>query len=461
MGLSRRGFLAGAGTAAAAAKLGVLDFASSLFAQEAKPAGKPVVRVVYVRPESEPIVSWPGGNCDVPAQQALFTKTLQDAAKALDIELQVRNEPLNKPQDVAALLEELKKSPPDGLLIGAMSLMVWGPVNELVAKRGDIPTIVYSHVSGFTSHLQLARNMPKTYVGATQDIAWLAFALRMFHTTWRMKNTRILVMTNPSPDTTLKAWGTTLHPIARARFDEELKKVEASDEVKAIADFYAKNADKIVEPTPKEILDAARNYIVCRRLMDAEKCQGITIACLGWTNPVCMAFSKLLDEGIVAACEADPNAVIGELLTISLFNRAGFIQDPSPNTVNNTLIGAHCTSPLKLEGIDKDYRAPYMLRSYHTRTGCSVQALWPVGREVTVLHANAGSPSFFVGTGRVRSNIAQPPTGCCRTSVELDMDRCADTRDVKGFHQLFILGNLERMFRAYAQLAGLQAAPIC
>jgi hypothetical protein len=458
--MNRRGFLAAAGAAAAATKIGLLDFASSLFAQEPKPAGKPVVRVVYVRPENEPIVSWPGGNCDVPAQQALFTKTLQDAAKALDVHLEVRNEPLYKPEDVNALLEQLKASPPDGLLVVAMSLGLWEPVNAIVAKRGDIPTLVYSHVSGFTSHLQCGRNTPKTFLGATQDVQWLAFAVRMFHTTWRMKSTRILVLTSAGPDVTLKPWGTVLHPIAKPRFEEELKKVEASDEVRAIADFYAKNADKIVEPTPKEILDAARNYVVCRRLMEAEKCHGISIACLGWTNPVCMAFSKLLDEGIVAACEADPNAMVSELLTISLFNRAGFIQDPSPNTVNNTLIGAHCTSPLKLEGIDKPYRAPYLLRSYHTRTGCSVQALWPEGKEVTVLQANAGSASMLVGTGRVRSNIPQPPTGCCRTAVELEMDRVADTRDVKGFHQLFILGNLERMVRAYGQLAGIQVVPI-
>jgi hypothetical protein len=60
----------------------------------------------------------------------------------------------------------------------------------------------------------------------------------------------------------------------------------------------------------------------------------------------------------------------------------------------------------------------------------------------------------------VRSNIAQPPTGCCRTAVEIELDRVADTRDVKGFHQLFILGNLERTLRAYGQLAGIQVAPI-
>jgi len=457
--MDRRRFLK-AGGVLVAARIGLFDFASSLFAEEPEPARRPVVRVVYVRPEKEPIVSWPGGNCDVPAQQALFTKTLQDAAKQLDVELEIRAEPLHKPEDVAGFLEQVKKTPPDGLIVCGMSLFLWQPVNEIVQKRGDIPTVVYSHVSGFTKDLQCGRSTPKTYLGATQDVEWLAFALRMLNTIWRMKNTRILMLTNAGQDATLKPWGTVLHPVDRRRFEEEYKKVEEGDEIRALAEFYGKNAEKVVEPTKEEILGAATNYVVCRRLMQAEKCQGLSIACLGWTNPVCLAFSRLLDEGIVAGCEGDANAVVGELLTIQLFNRAGFIQDPSPNTVNNTLIGAHCTSPLRLEGSDKPYRAPYQLRSYHTRTGCSVQALWPVGKEVTVLHADAGSPAMWVGTGRVRSNIPQPPTGCCRTAVEIELDRVADTRDVKGFHQLFILGNLERMFKAYGQLAGIQVHPI-
>jgi hypothetical protein len=458
MCLNRRGFLAAAG-AAAAARMGLFDFASSLFAQEAKPAGKPVVRVVYVRPEKEAIVSWPGGNCDVPAQQALFTRTLEDAAKKLDVQLDVRGEPLNKPEDVAALLEQLKKSPPDGLIVGAMSLGLWQPVAEIVEKRGDIPTIVHSHVSGFTSHLQLGRKTPKTFVGATHEVEWLATAVRMFSTMWRMKNTRILMLRAAGADATLKPWGTVVHPIDRPRFQEELKKVEESDEVRAMADLYAKNAEKIVEPSKEEILTAAKNYVVCRRLMAAEGCQGITIDCLGWKDPVCMAFSRLLDEGVVAACECDLNAVVSELLSILLLNRPGFIQDPSPNTVNNTFIGAHCTSPIKLEGLDKPYRAPYWLRSYHTRTGASMQVMWPIGKEASVLQANVNG-GIWVGTGRVRSNIPQPPTGCCRTAVELEMDRCADTRDVKGFHQLFLLGNVEREVRAYGQLAGIPVAPI-
>jgi hypothetical protein len=89
-----------------------------------------------------------------------------------------------------------------------------------------------------------------------------------------------------------------------------------------------------------------------------------------------------------------------------------------------------------------------------------MQVLWPEGREVTILQLGWPKKTMMVGAGRVVSNIAQPPTGCCRTAVEITVDGCEDTRDVKGFHQLFILGNLERAFRQFGQLAGMEVSRI-
>jgi hypothetical protein len=458
--IGRRGFLAAAGASALTLEMDALETASSLFAAEARPAGKPVIRVVFVRPKKTPMVSWPGGQTDVNAQQALFMRTLADAAAKQGVQLQMSSEPLEDRKAVNACLEQLKKTRPDGLLVGAMELTLWSDVHHLVQNRGDIPTVVYSNLTSFTGHMRPSRKVPKTYVGATQDVGWLAFGLRMLSTVWRAKNTRIaLVVGNETKDVAAKGLGTTLRLIPAVRFDDELKKVEATEEVRAMADQYAKAAQEIVEPTKTDILEAAKNYIVCRRIMAAESCQGISYACLGRPNPVCMAFSRLLDEGVVAGCEADVNAALSMLLTQLLFERSGFIQDPSANTVNNTLIGAHCTSPTRLEGFDKPYRAPYKLRSYHTGTGAAMQVLWPVGRDVTVMQMQ-GTETMILGSGRVVSNIAQPPSGCCRTSVEIALDGVPDTDDAKGFHQLFILGNLERDFRAYCQLAGIQAVHV-
>ncbi len=471
--LSRRRFLRGMSVSALAAKMGLLDCASSLLGAADKPAGRPTVAVVFIRPKTSdperlgerPIISWPGGQFDIKAGEALHKKVLTEAARTLGVRLEIRGEPLAAVPEIDAYIEHLKTSPPDGLFIVAMELFRWNFVNHLVKNRGDIPTIVYSPMgSSFTQHLKAARSEPKTFVGATQDVQWPAFGLRMLSAIWRMKHTRICILKgNKTADQRLDPLGTTLHYIPLARFNEAFETVEASDEVRALADAYAKAAAEVVEPKKAEILDAAKNYVVCRRLMAAENCQGISVDCLRvpaiYRRPPCMAFSHLLDEGVVAACEADWNAAISMLLVHLLFERPGFMQDPAPNTINNTLMGAHCTSATRLEGFAKGYRAPFRLRSYHTRTGVALQVLWRAGQKVTIMKFQ-GPGSIILGTGRVVANIAQPPAGCCRTAVEIELDGVPDSGETKGFHQLFIYGDLERPFKAYCRLAGIRVEHI-
>jgi hypothetical protein len=172
-----------------------------------------------------------------------------------------------------------------------------------------------------------------------------------------------------------------------------------------------------------------------------------------------MAWQRLNNEGGVGACECDWNAAISLRLCALLTGRPGFMQDPVPNTVNNTFMGAHCTSASKLRGFDQPAE-PVILRS-HTESdvGVSPQVIWPVGEQVTVMKFD-GPGKIILGTGKLLANIDTPPCGGCRTSIEVQMDNIADSRDTKGFHQLFILGRHERLFRAYCHLAGIEVVPV-
>jgi len=460
--------LVGTGASVLAMKMGLFDFASSLFAAEAKPEKKFLVRVAFVRPNVERYwMGWPGASYDIKGRQKQYTTVLTDAAKKLGIALDFVKSPIDGDKAAGEFLANLKKSPPDGVMLVSMSLnQGWRQINKIAKERGDIPTIVFSQMgTSFTQHLQATRNIPGVFVAATQDVGWLAFGLRMLNTIRQMKNTRIcIVRGRKGSDKKLDVIGTTLHYIPGNRFIEELKKVKESDEIKAIADYYTKKAKKIVEPTKKDILDAAKNYVVCRRLMQTEKCQGFAMDCLGPVSrrlipPPCMAFMRLRDEGIVGACEADWNAAISSRLTHLLFERPGFMQDPAPNTVNNTLMGAHCTCGARLRGFDKDPE-PFILRSHsESNLGVAPQVLWPVGEKATIMKF-VGPSRIILGAGKVVSNIDTPPAGGCRTSVEITVDGVADSRDVKGFHQLFILGDLTNMFKAYGQLAGIKVEHI-
>jgi len=467
--LNRRSFLATAGATCIAAKMGMLDFASSLFGAQPKSAGKPFVRAVFVRPDVEGYwMGWPGAAYDIKARQQQYIKVLKSAAAKFNIQLDLKPEPLDDENAVNTYLQQLKDQPPDGLVVISMSLnQSWPHINNIAKNRGAIPTIVFSPMgTSFTAHLQGSRDIEGVYVAATQDIEWLEFGLRMLNTIWQMKNTRIcIVKGNKTEDKKLDVVGTTLHYIDRRRYPEEYRKVEQSEEVRALADYYTKNARKIVEPTKQDIINSVKNYVLARRILDAENCQGISVDCLPLVTdrlipaPPCMAWLRLNDEGFVGACEAEWNSSISLRLTSLLFDRPGFMQDPAPNTVNNTLMGAHCSCPTRLDGFDKP-PAPFILRNHsESTTGVSPQVLWRVGQKVTIMKFQ-GPESIILGTGRVLGNIETPPAGGCRTSVELELDDVADCRDTKGFHQLFIYGDLELPFKAYCQLAGIKVIHI-
>ena len=470
--MNRRSFLTTAGTVAAATKIGLLDFASSLYAAQPKPTTKPLIQVVFARPKVERYwMGWPGAAYDIKARQRQYTEILTSAAKKFGVRLDVRSEPLDSDNAVSAYLEQLKKAPPDGLVVTCMCLHYstsssWPHVNSIAKNRGNIPTIVFSPMgTSFTSHLQGTRNIPGVFAAATQDLDWLEFGIRMLNTIWQMKNTRICIVAgNKTEDKKLNVIGTTLHYIPTKRFLDEFKKVQDSDEVRAMADYYTKNARKIVEPTKKDILTAAKNYFVCRRLMAADNCQGFSMDCLGPVSrrlikPPCMAFSRLRDEGGLGTCEADWNAAISTRLTNLLFDRPGFMQDPAPNTTRNTLMGAHCTCATRLDGFDKSPE-PFILRTHsESNVGVAMQVLWRIGQKVTIMKFQ-GPESIILGTGKVLRNIDTPPAGGCRTSLELELDDVPDCCDTKGFHQLFIYGDLELPFKAYCQLAGIKVVHI-
>ena len=91
--------------------------------------------------------------------------------------------------------------------------------------------------------------------------------------------------------------------------------------------------------------------------------------------------------------------------------------------------------------------------------GCVPQVLWRVGQEVTIMKLT-GTDSMVVGSGRVVGNIDTPPSGGCRTCVELTIDGLVDARDIQGYHQLLLYGKLGHHFQAYGQLAGIKVSPL-
>ncbi len=468
--MDRRDFMTTVGLSAVAVQSGLFGLTSSLMADTPAADAKPRVRVAFLRPKIDRYwMGWPGACYDIKAREADYVKTMTDAAEKLGVQLEVDAEPIVDIAAVDKLLAECRQRPPDGIIltVGGLAPDYWPHANKFVAEKGELPAIVFSPMgTSFTGHLQAARKATKCFTAATQDHGWLATGIRMMRAMWDMKNTRLCIINGEkTEDQQLAVIGTTLHHIPLNRWTDELAKQEVTDEVKALAEEFSKTAKKTIEPKPQDVLNAAKNYYVAKRIMAAEKCQGISLNCLDLVQtrriacPPCMAWLKLNDEGGVGCCECDWTAAISLRLCSLLCGRPGFMQDPAPNTVNGTLMGAHCSSPTKLRGFDQPAE-PLVLRSHsESDIGVAPQVIWPVGEAVTVMKFD-GPGRMILGTGQVVTNIDTPPCGGCRTSLELKMDNVADPRDCKGFHQLFVLGKHDRLIQAYCQLAGIEVTPI-
>ncbi|MBI4580281.1 MAG: hypothetical protein HY718_11300 [Planctomycetes bacterium] len=470
-GVSRREFFA---AAAGAGVVGGFLLRAATAAESAavtgsdEPAGEwPEVRVAYLRQKAKFWLGWPGTSWENRAYPEFMTKSrglIEKFGHQTKVRVNFEPEPLYDDAGAEEFIKKIQADKPAGVILVPVHMHEWGRVTK-IAKAG-IPTIVYAPLGVcFTGHVRPICREKGVHVISTADFEMtpVRFGLKMVRTHHEIRRTRIARLAgNETKDEVLEPFGVQLRRLPRAVFADAFKTIRDDDaDVLAMVEDYQQAADKVVEPARQDLINAAKNYFASLRILKEHDCQGITMDCLGAVFdkqipcPPCMAWSKFLDVGVPAICEADINAVMSHTLCCKLLDKPGFMQDPVPETVNNTLIGAHCVCPTRLNGYEKP-RETFMLRSHsESDVGVSVQVIWKPGQEVTVMQMT-GPGKMILGKGKVLRNFETPPAGGCRTSVELAMDGPADIRDTKGFHQLFIYGDHVSDFEAYAQMYGIE-----
>ncbi len=390
----------------------------SLLTPISKPRKKCLLRVVWLGKEA------------AVAEEASLTKALASTARKLDIDLDVG------PPTAGS---------PDGLLIVALN----GKKNEAMAevvKGGAAPAVVLCPCGqGPTSGAvwQLGESKAGLLVGTSKEEKDVVYGLRMLHAAWKVKgNARTFRLSFK-----FKAYAEAENEVRQDR--------AAQEEAEAFADYYMKEAMEIRRANWKDLVNAGIVYVCLRRIMVANKYDGIGLGeCLqsyivSGTNP-CMPALRLLDEGMPAACEGDMGGLDVQLLTHWLFGRPSFIGEGQP-TLRNTRILAHCTSATRLNGYDQPPE-PFLLTP-HSETGRGVapQVKWKVGQEVTVFRYRQR-----LGTGHLVSNTIQPPNGGCRTSIEYTIDGMADVGQAgTGLgvpHSEVVYGNVEKEMDAFWML---------
>jgi hypothetical protein len=275
-------------------------------------------------------------------------------------------------------------------------------------------------------------------------------------------------------DTALEHFGTKIRYVPASDFLQEYERTPHSEATEAIAREYVQQARgmaKHAEPSKQDVLNGVKSYEVARKILQREEGDGISMDCLGALGHTkvslpCIAWSRMLDHGIPAACEADLEACATHALSQFLLGRPGFQQDPVPETSRGCLIGAHCTCPTRLHGFHKPQEV-FELSHHHGMRDAVPKPLWRVGQRATVAHLQftrklpeadelPKRPQMILSSGTVVENIAVPPSGGCVVSVMLELDGVSDVLAYPGFHQLFLYGDFKNELLAYCRLFGIE-----
>lgn len=408
-------------------------------------------------------LGWPGTTYDLDAHQKEYKARLAESCSRLGITSRVLEPALHDEPGVAAWIEQLKAEQPHAALVILQEIHCW-PWVAKVAQEAGVPLLVFAPVGvAFTQHVLRISRQPRVYVASTLEWSAVEDGLRMVCAKRRFEETRVLwIRREERNETVTERLGTKVRAIPRDTFKQRFDATPVSDEVRAVAADMRRRARRIVEPKPVDCENGARAYVTAKRLLADEGANALSMDCLGMVRakhvptPPCIAWTMLQDEGITAGCEADLMGAFSLMMTSYLLERPGFMNDPVPETARNLLIVAHCTSGTRLHGFNQP-ASPYVLRNHsESGLGVSVQVLWPLGDAATLVRFTSPH-EMIIDTGTIVGNLETPPAGGCRTSVELKMDQVEDCRDVKGFHQVVVLGNHRRMLEGFCQLYGIKA----
>ncbi len=268
---------------------------------------------------------------------------------------------------------------------------------------------------------------------ASSDYDELERALRLLRVIPMMKQTRILLFppargtsAAQSPDEVKKRLGADVVAMEENLFDEMIAGVDDAATA-AEAKWWTKNAKEIIEPNKEDISKAARVSVALQRLMEQEQAQGLAVGtCMGWLAKgfPCLAFTRLRDRGIPAACEGDMDSLLTMLLFQYAFDRAGFQGNATFDTARNALWTAHCTAPLKMDGPDSA-DAPYLLRGHSevSNSGCVPEVQYRVGETITRAKF-VNLDTILASTGKI-IEVPERAVHGCRTQIVTEVQDAA------------------------------------
>lgn len=426
----------------------------------------PKLKVCFVRRKGDYGMRWPGAVYDGESARKQYVDQISATAKKLGLNLDLQPEPIYNPEEADRWIAEATAATPDGLLVVLLDRQehAWPTAEKAIDTK--IPTVIFSPIgSSFTTNTVEPSKKPGCFICSTDDFSQVQYGMKMLHALAKMRATRCLVIAgNKRFDREIPRLGIQLRYVPASTFIEEYRQTPTDDEVKAMAAELIQGAQAVVSGTEEDVINGIKSYRVAASLLRREQCDAITMDCLGALGRLkvslpCIAWSKMNDDGIPAACEADLGAVATHVLVQYLFDRPGFQQDPVAETSQGAIIGAHCCCPTRLNGFGTPPE-PYDIRHHHANRDATARTIWKTGQRVTSLDVLPAGPDeppkMIISSGEVIDNVSVPPAGGCVVSVMVRFDGVDDVLAYPGFHQVFFYGDFKREAVQFCRLAGIE-----
>jgi len=424
----------------------------------------PKIRVTFVRREEEYGMWWPGAVYDGETARKKYSEKLKQTAQSLGVDLTIKPTPIYSLEEADQWIAEAKATQTDGLMVMVMDRQQHSWPTAHKAVESGIPTVIFSPLgTSFTTNTIHLAERPGCIVYSTNDFSQPAYGMKMLKAGSRMKQARCVVIKgNERKAIPLADTGITLQYVPADTFIEVYNSMPVSDEIVAMTDEYLHQAKDIRKATRQDVINGIKSYLVAGEILKNEKADAISMDCLGAlasesVSLPCISWSRMNDDGIPAACEADIGAIAAQIMVQYLFDRPGFQQDPVADTSDDTIIGAHCSCPTRLSGFNESPE-PFELIPHHGNRDAVPRTLWKEGQRVTcldVLPADGKArdrSQLLISTGTVVDNMSVPPSGGCVVSVKVKFDDGHEVLSYPGFHQLFFYGDYKRELEDFCQL---------
>ena len=430
------------------------------------PASKcaPAIRAAFVRRKGEYGMRWPGAVYDGEAARKMYTEKLTETARQLGARLDLRSEPIHSLDQAEAWIAQAQTANVDGLVLVVLDRQEHSWPSAQKVAQCEIPSIIYSPLgTSFTTNTIRLAETPGCVIYSTDDFGQAAYGVKMLCAGAKMRRTRCVVIRgNRRSEAPLADTGITMQVVPAGTFIEYYNETPDSGDILAMADDYMRRARRRTGATRQDVINGVKSYYVAGKILEAEQADAITMDCLGALGKIkvslpCIAWSRMNDDGIPAACEADYGAVASHIMTQYLFSRPGFQQDPVADTADDSIIGAHCSCPTKLNGFDSGPE-PFDLLHHHGNRDAVPRTLWRQGQRVTSIDLLPGgadgksASQVLISAGTVLDNLDVPPSGGCVVSVKVKFDGNQEVLSFPGFHQIFFYGDYKHQMKDFCQL---------